>query len=948
MASRPSTAASSQLAIPSPLSLANFWTNGIDGLVAHPIDRNPMFIGSLPTNEIVVQSKRVFPRHALIEYHPLTRSFWLRDLQSGQQGGVLGQTTCNSRVIYGMVELRSGDTLRFGESSEFVFEMPTIPQKQSDKNVSRSKRRAQTSSTENESTDPESVTLPAVSGSRITPKDPRERFVRPVVSNHRLCQLRNVPRLVDTGKSLSQAADVLPNRQKNTMRRSASMNDKSNNESRRKKRATPPVVQPPPSSSTSTERERWSDLGIGIDTKHPTTHESQLVQRIVRLQNELQRRDLEIAELRERLAARESASLPKLNENSSSAEKSAVVLDGVKFNDIIYDTFFMISGRELEELSRRISLSSMRDYGDVFSEAYRILQEPFACRLMEINTKCGGVFERLEIKEEERELLYEKFDNFFRDRINPISKSLDAFLPILKDAAHIARESVRACNVFSQWSREFGDQLQLRPDWSRQLYKVEDLQTRFREHSLSKHWLEPSLTPLLKILIYEYRNKCEEIERRDHDHKLSVQRLTEKVAELEMKVDQQQQRLEANNPTIVADNNMQEREDLAFLRDENETLRTANVTLQSQLNELKKTTSRKFDTEIPRGSVSTAPSRIPRSARPQSAFGERLPLALRSNESPQLRRTTADSLSSCSQSSEEIIQDNDELEDEETDNEYEDDNPKTVIQNPKVETQIETEQLNSNKELESKPVTVEESEEAHTHDAFENVVDDLNQTTNNDDDHFVSPPNEDKNNEENDFSGNERDKEDFNASEEENRSNLENEDPEDDLFIDEPELDNRKDTQATEADIDAEILDRGLFSSRRASEPADFVPSDSGNERQQNAIEFWELAKLLATALSVELPTIIDADFSSIDLDEGVYVERHRRELAVDAILDKLRDLLERIRAAEQERGLTSRQISVRSSKSIENEHRGRLMNRVALHHVSSIDVEGIEGESAI
>ncbi|KAI6196467.1 FHA domain-containing protein [Aphelenchoides besseyi] len=818
--------------------------------------------------------------------------------------------------------------------------MPTIPQKQSEKNVSRSKRRAQTSSTENESTDPESLTLPAVSGSRITPKDPRERFVRPVVSNHRLCQLRNVPRLVDTGKSLSQAADVLPNRQKNTMRRSASMNEK-NNESRRKKRATPPVVQPPPSSSTSTERERWSDLGIGIDTKHPTTHGSQLVQRIVRLQNELQRRDLEIAELRERLANRESASLPKLNENSSSVEQSAVVSDGVKVNDIIYDTFFMVSGRELEELSRRISLSSMRDYGDVFGEAYRILQEPFACRLMEINTKCGGVFERLGIKEEERELLYEKFDNFFRDRINPISKSLDAFLPILKDAAHIARESVRACNVFSQWSREFGDQLQLQPDWSRQLYKVEDLQTRFREHSLSKHWLEPSLTPLLKILIYEYRNKCEEMDRKgkvtqqlshywllDHDHKLSIQRLTEKIAELEMKT------------TICKNVKI-----WLFLRDENETLRTANVTLQTQLDELQKTTIRKFDTEIPRGSISTAPSRIPRSTRPQSAFGERLPLALRSNESPQLRRTNADSLSSCSQSSEEIIEDNDELEDEETDNEYEDDEPKTVIQNPEAEAQNDTEQLNSNKEneLQLKSAPVEESEDTHTHGAAEEVVDNPNETTNNENDHVVSPSPNDKNNEENDFSDSERDKEEFNSFEEGNQSNLENEDPEDELFIDETELDIRKNTQATDADIDAEILDRGLFSTRRASEPADFVPSDSGNERQQNAIEFWELAKLLATALSVELPTIIDADFSSIDLDEGVYVERHRRELAVDAILDKLRDLLERIRAAEQERGLTSRQMSIRSSKSIENEHRGRVLNRVALHHVTSIDVEGIE-----
>lgn len=45
-----------------------------------------------------------------------------------------------------------------------------------------------------------------------------------------------------------------------------------------------------------------------------------------------------------------------------------------------------------------------------------------------------------------------KFWGFFQ----PISKAFDCFLPILKDAAIMARESVRACAVFSQWSRDFG------------------------------------------------------------------------------------------------------------------------------------------------------------------------------------------------------------------------------------------------------------------------------------------------------------------------------------------------------------------------------------------------------------------------------------------------------------------------------------------------------------
>lgn len=85
----------------------------------------------------------------------------------------------------------------------------------------------------------------------------------------------------------------------------------------------------------------------------------------------------------------------------------------------------------------------------------------------------------------------------------------------------MSRESVKACTVFSQWSREFGvgfklhfykffkDQLQLQPNWELMAYKVDDLQNRFKENGLSKHWLLPSLLPVLKVLIYEYKSQFE-------------------------------------------------------------------------------------------------------------------------------------------------------------------------------------------------------------------------------------------------------------------------------------------------------------------------------------------------------------------------------------------------------------------------------------------------------
>jgi hypothetical protein len=84
--------------------------------------------------QTTLQADKVFSKHALIEYHPLTRSFWLRDLQTSQQGGVVGHTTRNNRPIYGMVNLRNGDSIRFGKSVEHVFEMmPAIVQKTTDK-----------------------------------------------------------------------------------------------------------------------------------------------------------------------------------------------------------------------------------------------------------------------------------------------------------------------------------------------------------------------------------------------------------------------------------------------------------------------------------------------------------------------------------------------------------------------------------------------------------------------------------------------------------------------------------------------------------------------------------------------------------------------------------------------------------------------------------------------
>lgn len=83
----------------------------------------------------------------------------------------------------------------------------------------------------------------------------------------------------------------------------------------------------------------------------------------------------------------------------------------------------------------------------------------------------------------------------------PLSKALDNFLPVIRDTTIMAKESAKSCNIFSQWSREFGDKIRKEGiDPNVVIYKIEELQTRFKDNGLSKHWLPPSIIPLLKAI----------------------------------------------------------------------------------------------------------------------------------------------------------------------------------------------------------------------------------------------------------------------------------------------------------------------------------------------------------------------------------------------------------------------------------------------------------------
>uniref|UniRef100_A0A0M3JAX9 HAMP domain-containing histidine kinase n=1 Tax=Anisakis simplex TaxID=6269 RepID=A0A0M3JAX9_ANISI len=87
---------------------------------------------------------------------------------------------------------------------------------------------------------------------------------------------------------------------------------------------------------------------------------------------------------------------------------------------------------------------------------------------------------------------------------------LQQILPVIREAATIAREAVRACSVFTAWSRELGDRIRtLGLDSETLMGFADELQIRFGQRLLANHWLPPSLTPLLRIAAIALRQNIE-------------------------------------------------------------------------------------------------------------------------------------------------------------------------------------------------------------------------------------------------------------------------------------------------------------------------------------------------------------------------------------------------------------------------------------------------------
>ncbi|EFP10530.1 hypothetical protein CRE_29070 [Caenorhabditis remanei] len=91
-----------------------------------------------------------------------------------------------------------------------------------------------------------------------------------------------------------------------------------------------------------------------------------------------------------------------------------------------------------------------------------------------------------------------------RDKILELIHELEVLMPLIRDAASNARENIKVCNVFTQWSREFGDIIRKKHITATILFQaIDDLMTQFSEAHMSRHWLPPSITPILRLAALE-------------------------------------------------------------------------------------------------------------------------------------------------------------------------------------------------------------------------------------------------------------------------------------------------------------------------------------------------------------------------------------------------------------------------------------------------------------
>ncbi|CAO4368693.1 unnamed protein product [Caenorhabditis nigoni] len=178
-----------------------------------------------------------------------------------------------------------------------------------------------------------------------------------------------------------------------------------------------------------------------------------------------------------------------------------------------YRAFVGAITSQLRQFNDRVIRHPQRDSAELFNAMCRAVDVPLSSRIVDIEKYCEAVL--IDNDFEDGDELMSRLDSFIREsrreKILELTNELEVLMPLIRDAASNARDNIKVCNVFTQWSRQFGDLLRKNSFSATTLFQaIEDLKTQFSEAHMSRHWLPPSITPILRLAALE-------IEKRDGD-----------------------------------------------------------------------------------------------------------------------------------------------------------------------------------------------------------------------------------------------------------------------------------------------------------------------------------------------------------------------------------------------------------------------------------------------
>ncbi|UMM21845.1 hypothetical protein L5515_003350 [Caenorhabditis briggsae] len=420
-------------------------------------------IGSAPNCDVVLKGKGIAGIHASIESNSM--GYFLKE------HSLSGMTRVNDKPIFGQVQIHSGDLIQVGGSPPFVFDSEwmfgTRP--------NSAKKGAGLPVTVPNGPEKDAPMLPMITGKKIHPQ-----------------------------LSLSDSAAAMKKRSEY----SKFSKSGPNSESLR-------------SSASSTESRAFYS--------NPRSIGNNLLQRVVKLQAELMEKDEKIRQLSIHTQPFPNPfyylppQAPPLQQATPPSSQQLVPLSFRSQNQSIkpqksfelyaYRAFVGAITSQLRQFNDRVIRHPQRDSAELFNAMCRAVDVPLSSRIVEIEKYCEAVL--IDNDFEDGDELMTRLDSFIREsrreKILELTNELEVLMPLIRDAASNARDNIKVCNVFTQWSRQFGDLLRKNSFSATTLFQaIEDLKTQFSEAHMSRHWLPPSITPILRLAALE-------IEKRDGD-----------------------------------------------------------------------------------------------------------------------------------------------------------------------------------------------------------------------------------------------------------------------------------------------------------------------------------------------------------------------------------------------------------------------------------------------